>query len=286
MQPLAYVTKDEPAEVYHQRRIDEANAGGLKKILRSPAHFKHWINEGEADNPTFAFGRAFHVAVLEPETFDRCYRVLPKDAPRRPTSLQINAKKPSPETQACVAWWAMWNADGRASLDASDYDRILRMADSVRAHPTAAGLLVGGDREVTFRWQDEETGIACKARADLYLAGEYLMDLKTCTDASAEGFARAVASYHYDLQQAHYLDGIRTCGDSIRYFVFLACEKEAPYVCQPHVLAASAEQRGFALRTRAINRQAECLRTGKWPGYSDDLIETTLPAWAHYGIEA
>jgi exodeoxyribonuclease VIII len=156
------------------------------------------------------------------------------------------------------------------------------MAESARSHPIARGLLAGGDREVTFRWQDEETGIHAKCRADLYAAGEFLLDLKSCRDASPEGFARAVAAYQYDVQQAHYLSGIRANGDSIRWFVFLAIESEAPYVCQPHILDARAEERGWNLRQRALTKQAECLRTGRWPGYSEALNELALPAYAYY----
>lgn len=256
-------------------------------MLQSPAHFKHFVEQGDTDTEAFAFGRAFHAAVLEPDVFDAQFVVVPGDAPRYPTPAQWGAKKRTADSEAAVQWWSAWEAanGGKQRLSASDYDRIRRMADSVRAHPVAAGLLVGGEREITFRWQDEATGLACKARADLYLAGEYLMDLKTCRDASPEGFARAVAGYHYDLQQAHYIEGIRACGDAIRWFVFLACETEAPYVCQPHVLNVQAEQRGVALRTRAITRQAQCVAENRWPGYSDQLNELSLPAWSFYGIE-
>lgn len=276
----------QPEADYHRRRLDVATASGLKQMLRSPAHFAHYVETGGGDSPTLAFGRAFHCAVLEPDRFDLAYRVLPGDAPRRPTPQKINAKAPSDETRRTVAWWDAWNADPRVSLDAEDYDRIRRMADSVRAHPVAAGLLVGGEREVVFEWEDEGTGLDCKARADLYLPGEYLMDVKTCQDASKEGFARAVATYRYSLQLAHYLSGIRTCGDSIRWFVFLAVEHHAPYVCQPHILGPRTEQLGFDLRARAIEKQAACVRDGRWPGYSDALLETEAPAWAYYEIEA
>lgn len=283
------IANDVPAEVYHQRRLDVASASGLKLMLRSPAHFKHWCEDPEADreSPALTFGRAFHMATLEPDVFERTYTVVPANAPRYPTAAQWNAKKPNADSLAAQDWWRAWEAEneGRVKLPTADYDRARYMADSVRAHPVAAGLLVGGDREVTFNWTDEETGLDCKARADLYLGGEYLMDLKTCRDASHEGFARAVTSYMYALQQAHYLSGIRTCGDRIRYFLFLAVESEKPYVCQPYALDVQAEQLGEAQRRKAMRRQAECVRTGKWPGYSENLEELTLPAWAHYGIE-
>lgn len=284
------VLKDESPDTYYRRNLETATASGLKHMLRSPAHFHHWATtpSDDKESPALTFGRAFHCATLEPDVFAKLYTVVPNDAPRYPTAAQWGAKgKRSPDSQAAIDYWLAWNEanSGRIRLAADDYDRACRMADSVRAHPVAAGLLVGGDREVTFKWQDEVTGLRCKSRADLYLSGEYLMDLKSCRDASMEGFARSVASYHYDLQAAHYLDGIRSNGDAIKWFVFLACESEAPYVCQPYILDANAEQRGFTLRNKAISKQAECLKTGRWPGYSDQLSQLTLPAWAFYNLD-
>lgn len=287
--PRLGIFTDEPAESYYVRRLDEASASGLKQMLRSPAHFRHWCASpgDDKESDALTFGKAFHCATLEPDVFVRQYIVVEAGAPRYPTAAQWNAKKRSPDSQAAVDYWTAWNANnaGRTRLSLADYDRARRMADSVRAHPMARGLLVGGDRETTFRWQDEQTGLDCKARADLYASGEFLMDLKTCRDASHEGFARAVASYAYDLQAAHYLDGIRSNGDSIKWFVFLACESEAPYVCQPYLLDAAAETRGVQLRDRAIRKQRECLDAGHWPGYSEQLSTLTLPAWAFFGIE-
>lgn len=285
-QPRVGIFQNEPAETYYQRRLDEASASGLKQILRSPAHFKHWCEHPDNDkqSPALTFGRALHCAVLEPDVFASTYLVLPADAPQRPTAAMLGAKKRSPESEARCAWWAAWDADnaGKIMLSASDYDRVQGMAESARAHPIARGLLAGGQREVTFRWQDEATWMNCKSRADLYAPGEFLMDLKSCRDASPEGFARAVAAYQYDVQMQHYLSGIRANGDSIRWAVLLAIETEAPYVCQPHILDVRAEERGWNLRQKAIKRQAECLRTGRWPGYGEGINEVQLPAYAFY----
>jgi hypothetical protein len=276
-----------PAAQYHTRRLDVASASGLKQVLRSPAHFKHWAEHPEDDksSPALTFGRALHAAILEPDVFLRTYAVVEAGAPKYPTPAQWNAKKSNPDSEAAKAWWKEWEANnaGRIRLSLDDYDRAQRMADSARSHPVAAGLIVGGDREITFRWHDEATGLACQSRADLYAPGEFLMDVKSCRDASAEGFARAVVSYQYGLQHAHYLEGIRACGDAIRWFVFLAIESEAPYVCQPYVLDSHAESLGIAQRQRALTLQSKCLTTGRWPGYSEQLGELTLPAWAFYG---
>lgn len=285
-QPRAGIFHNEAPETYYQRRLDEASASGLKQMLRSPAHFKHWCEHPDNDkqSPALTFGRAMHCAVLEPDVFARTYMILPADAQQRPTAAMLGAKKRSPESEARCAWWAAWDADnaGKIMLSSSDYDRVQGMAESARAHPIARGLLAGGDREVTFRWQDEETGIDSKSRVDLSAPGEFLMDLKTCRDASPEGFARAVASYGYALQADHYLRGAQANGAPVRHFLFLCIEVESPFICQPYVLDVRAEEHGRVMREKAIQRQAECLRTRHWPAYSDALLELALPTWAYY----
>ena len=285
-QPVTGVFYNEPAEVYYRKRLDECNATGMKYMLRSPAHFKHYIEgQDDEDTPAKTFGRMFHCASLEPDVFASTYCVLPEDAPRDLRRFR-DAKKPSIETLDSIDWWDRWESDNRGKVIVSkaDYDKAQFMGQSVRRHPEAAGLLIGGRREVTMRWVDEETGLACKSRVDLYEPGEFQMDLKSCTDASKEGFGRAVASYMYDMQGAHYLDGVRSNGDTIKWFIFLACESSAPYVCQPYILNPPDEERGWILRNKAIKRQAECLKQGRWPGYSDHIEAISMPTWAFYGI--
>ena len=285
-EPRVGIFPDEPASAYYVRRLDEASASGLKQILRSPAHYRHWCQnpDGDKNSPALEFGRLLHCAVLEPDVFARRYAVAPADAPAYPAARSWTAAKSAPDVEKAKDYWRQWEAEhaGMIRVAPADYDKVRAMADSAMAHPVARGLLVGGDREVTFRWQDETTGIACKSRADLYAGGEFLMDLKSCRDASHDGFARAVASYAYDLQAGHYLDGIRSNGDSIRWFVFLAIESEAPYVAQPYFLDARAETRGWNLRQFAMNRLSDCLKSGRWSGYSDNLAELALPAYAFY----
>lgn len=272
-----------PPEVYYQRRLDEANATGLKHMLRSPAHFFHYITSPDDDkqSPALTFGRALHCAVLEPDVFASTYAVVSADAPAYPGVRQWNAKKPSIDSLAAMDWWLQWESDnaGRTRLSAQDYDRIQGMAQSVQNNPVARGMLVGGDREVTFSWQDEETGLDCKARCDLFAADYMMMDLKSCRDASRDGFGRAIEAYGYDLQASHYIDAVRATGQSIKFFLFLCIEAQAPYVAQVHKLAPRTEAAGWDLRQLAIKRQAECLRTGRWPGYSEQVIETEKPEY-------
>jgi hypothetical protein len=289
--PAGRVILDEAPEVYYQRDPCVANATGLKIIhSRTPKHFYHWATHPDFDKRTKAleFGRALHSATLEPDAFEHTYIVLPEDAPDKPTERMLNATgKRTPNSQFRIDWWADFRARtvGKIELSAEDFDRVRYMGESMRSTPEAAGLLVGGHREATLRWVDEETGVACKARVDNFDPGErWMMDLKGCVDAG-EPFARASAGYGYDLAAAHYVDGADACGVPVDYFILLACESEAPYDCVPYYFGPKEQERGRAIRQRAIRQQAECLRTGIWPGRARGLTELTYPTWAFYGIE-
>lgn len=281
----------ESADSYYRRELDVANHTGLTILDgRSPAHFKHWVENPDQDNDTeaLAFGKAFHCATLEPDVFDKTYTVLPANAPARPGRRSWEAKAPSRDMRLAMDWWSNFEhaTRGKVIVTASDYERVRRMAESIQNHSAAvAGLLVGGKREHTFRWRDEETGVRCKARVDNYESGEFMLDLKKTRDASFEAFARSITSYRYDQQAAHYTTGARICDRPVPRYIILACEDVPPYVCQPYFLDPMAEERGFNLRRRAIRKQAQCLNTGIWPGYSTRFEQISLPTFAYFGIE-
>lgn len=284
------VIPDEPPSTYYRRSLDVSNHTGMTILNKqTPAHFRYWVENPAADTDSsdLAFGRAFHCATLEPDTFTRDYVIVPRNAPPYPGARSWSAKNPGKESRAAMAWWSEFEAEnaGRTQITASNYDKSQRMAESMRAHPEGHLYLLGGRREVTFRWTDEETGMKCKARADNYEPRLFLLDLKKTRDASPEGFARSITSYLYDQQAAHYCDGARATDGPVERYVIFACEDTPPYVCQPYCLDPMGEERGLALRRRALRRQAECLRTGRWPGYSDRTEMISLPTFAYYGIE-
>ena len=89
---------------------DGISKSGLDLIARSPLHYfaKYRSPDRERDEPTEAMklGTAVHSAVLEPESFASDYIVVPADAPRRPTTVQLNAKKPSDDTVIAIEWFS------------------------------------------------------------------------------------------------------------------------------------------------------------------------------------
>lgn len=255
-------------ENYH-KDTTHVSKSGLDLISKAPAFYYHQ-HFGAGYNPAkeathYRTGTAFHVAVTEPQTFFDRYAIAPNLSRRT-----IDGREA----------WAEAEATGKIILRANEtetdakvlaYDRIMRMRDSVMRHQLAASLLRSGEAEKIITWIDPDTGAPCKAMLD-WLTAEWCVDLKSTKDASVRGFRKAVIDYRYHVQAAFYLDGLRACGYNPKGFVFIACEKRAPYITETHYLDAAFLEEGRRLYKRDLATYMECKTTGNWPGYSGDKL--------------
>ena len=257
-------------EYHSERYLGLVSNSGLKVLKRSPAHYKAWI-EGKASKTSKAmeFGKAFHMAALEPEKYVLRYAVRPDFG-----DLRTKAAK-----ELRDAW--LEEHTGCIEIASEDHEAIVGMCSSIRLHPAASRLLSGGQREVTLKWTDQETGLRCKARADLWREDmELVGDLKSTEDASPEAFAKSVYNFGYHQQDALYRDGFLACGNPIQHFALVACEKVEPYAVAVYALDADAVSRGSTAARSGIDRLAECVRTNTWNAYSTGVEELSLPRWA------
>jgi exodeoxyribonuclease VIII len=151
---------------------------------------------------------------------------------------------------------------------------------SIHRHDLARKILSKGKGEVTVSWVDEPTGVKCKARADYFVESLGMVaDLKLVEDASLEGFRKSVARYRYFVQDAMYREGFAAVGKPLKYFVFIAVEKEPPYASAIYALDADGIATGFSAVREGINEMARCLETGIFPGYPTGITTIGLPAW-------
>lgn len=273
-----------PADEYHA--IDAMSASGLRRMLRSPFHF----HSARADKATRAKanGTLTHCVMLEPAALLDRYAVVPDDAPRRPSSIQRKAKKPSDDTVAAVRWWDEFEAAtaGKLIVDGPALAAAHAQSLAARSLPDIAALLAEGEAEVSALWVDEATGEACRCRPDWTTPaggdGVILVDGKTCRDASPDGFARSVWSYGYHLQAAWYSDGYALAsGQRVHGFVFAAVESEPPYAAAAYMLGDDVLDKARAINRTLLDRYAECRRSGVWPGYSTGIQLLNLPRWAN-----
>lgn len=232
-------------------------------------------------------GSLAHCAILEPDEFAKRYATLPTDAPRRPTDAQWNAKNPSPESVAAMAWWKEWNAttNGATVITHDQRETAMRQADSVRRLPEMVEALQRGHAETSAYWTDPVTGELCRCRPDwVYEANEssvILLDVKTCADASPAEFRRQIARKRYEVQDGFYSDGYGIAsGKDVLAFVFLAVESGWPYAACALMLDDIGKEQGRRSYRCNLNTYAECRKTGIWPGYSERIEIITLPNWA------
>lgn len=262
---------DIPADQYHAHPA--VGHSGLVRIMRSPAHYQEYVTHPPEPTPAMVFGSAFHVAILEPERFGQTFVVAPKFDRR------------TKEGKAAAEAWEAENA-GKTALTAEHMAAIEQMVASVRNHAGAAKLLSDGMAEMSGFWNDQETGIGCKCRPDfLAMAGETItgiVDVKTCRDASADGFARAIVNFGYDVQAAFYHDGLKALTGRAIPFYFVAVETEPPYAVAAYKASDEVIEVGRAKYRGALQLLKWCRENDRWPAYQPNgEIETiTLPRWA------
>lgn len=253
-------------EQYH---ADPAvSASHLKAVMQSPYHYwsRYVDPERKPIEPTAAMrlGSLAHCAILEPHELPQRYGVTPD---RRSTAGRAAAEQMA--------------AEGIEAVTSSDMALARSMATAVRNHSAAAALLADGKAEQSFWWDDLPTGMRCKCRPDWYF-GSTVVDIKTTTDASPQAFARAVATFAYHVQAAHYLAGLH----GAERFVFVAVEKTYPHAVAVYELDADALALGRTTRDNALDVIAGCQAANVWPGYGDTAIQTlSLPKWASNPIQ-
>jgi len=259
-----------PAADYHRRELGVVSNSALKHVRRSPAHYKAWIDgtAPDKDTPALAFGRAFHMAILEPEKFSSAYVEMPKFDGR------------TKEGKASRAAWEAQHSDAEPLLF-DDMLTITAMSESVRRHPLASQMIREGQAELTLAWKDEETWLSCKSRLDYYVEPlAMIVDVKSTENASWDDFRRDVAKYGYHVQDALYRSAALALDMPVQHFVLLAVEKSPPYAVATFTLDAEGIGRGYQAARRDIDTLAHCMKTGRWPGYSETIQTIEVPFWA------
>ena len=255
----------------------------LDEINRSPFHYwDRYINPDRViPEPTKAMllGSAFHTMVLEPELFERDYIIEPADAPKRPTTVQRNAKKPSTQTLEAIAFWDEFDkkADKKTLVSVEDFERLTIMKQRVNEHPAASTILnLEGVCERSYKWTDKNTGEICKSRPDFHTSdGTLIADLKTRGDASELGFQKSVHNFRYHVQAGWYL---RSFAEA-QQFVFIAVESKPPHLVAVYNASEAMIAAGNRVADKNLALLAECRKANKWIGYSEQITDLDLPRY-------
>jgi hypothetical protein len=275
---------DMPEEVYHSDPVpaESLSSSGARKLLppSCPAIYRYERDHGAGHKRTFDLGHAAHKAVLG----------IGADV------VEVDAD--DWRTKAAREHRDAAYAAGKVPLLAAEVAQVEAMAAAIRLHPMAAALFDharGGKPEQSLFWQQQvlvttpegpqPTPVWRRARLDwlpkLTKSGRLILaDYKTAACAEPGKFARAVFDHGYHQQAAWYIDAVSALGlaDDIA-FVFVVQEKTAPYPVTVCELDVDALRIGRILNQRALSIFADCQRTGRWPGYSDQVELVSPPPW-------
>ncbi len=259
----------EPPDNYHS--VQALSKNMMDHIFTCPAKFKYeWDRMGqkrEKASDTLLLGSLFHAMVLEPDNVAERYAV------KRFSGTTKDGKSEAAEA----------GEKGITLVKADIWETCEGMAERVNALPLIRLAKASGDwtTEQSIYW--EHDGIPCKARLDAVATipgfGRCIIDLKNTLDASPEHIRKALLDFGYHRQAAWYREASSQVGQTAEGFVFVFCEKLAPFVTT--VATVSEEAMNVALEEirTGIELFKECSTSGEWPAYSSQVLSLDLPEW-------
>lgn len=259
-----------PSDQYHRDPGSVSNTM-LTAMNDSPAHCYalHLDPQRPERKATAAMaaGTLAHTMILEPAKLATQYVIRPADIDYRTTLGKL------------------WR--DAQTLQIIDADAVT-LAEQQRAAVFRVGalaeLLARGDAEASVFWDDAATGQRCRARPDWLHWHDSntvtVLDVKTISELTASAIQRAVGTYGYHRQQAHYTNGLRACGITVRKFVFGFVSSGYPVLAGAFVLDQETAQQGADEVAEQLERFAYCQERNEWPAFGDGYQMTGLPAWA------
>lgn len=272
---------DLPISVYHDDQCPGIQASMVCGVGKSYHDYmsKRAERAHYGDGRDFIFGNAVHTAVLEPATFDSRYTVAPPE-PECDKRTKEGKKIYKHWVETVMGPWSKEHGH-KIVLKQEELDDVRVMARRCFEHPKFHTLLSSGQTEVSYFSRCQKTGLLKKCRADLISpSAKIICDLKTTSDASANGFARSVVKFLYHVKAAYYWDILKEIYGEEFVFTFMAAEKAPSYDVQMHELLNVHIQLGQMIYQPKLEYIAKVLRGELTGMYPHDINAITLPKWA------
>lgn len=142
----------------------------------------------KSPSPAMKKGTAFHMLLLQPEEFKKFYTVQPGES------------------------WGV----GKEMVTRTEYETMLECIDIIKRNPKIYQLFQYGAPEVVMVWEDPQTNLMMRSKAD-YMKAFGVTDYKTTSRGlSNQALYREVKQYGYHIQDALYAQGFTILRDAIR----------------------------------------------------------------------
>lgn len=272
--------KDLSNEQYHADKT-AVSSSAVKRIMKSPKSFHAYV-KGEIEfkeTPAMRLGSLLHLALLEPELFQKTYVLEPKFIGKTKDGRDSTR---SGEAKAAREEWKLSLPADAVIVSEDEMHDIEGMIESVMRHRDAKNMLRNGTAEISGYYRDPTTGIKCKIRPDFFLERHMaVMDVKTTEDCSVEAFSRSIWSWRYDIQMGMYCAGIEfITGKKVEYPLYLVIERKPPYECAVYRCDDGLVARGKIDYEACLDKLKFCLETNQWDSYQKKMDYISLPKWA------
>ena len=242
------------------------------------------------DSEALQFGRAFHTYMEDQDAFLQEYavfndeQIIAQILEKRP---DISAPTMTKDYKMAKASFEKENAD-KTIIGLEDFRTIERMKIETQNSPLVQRMVASVSKgsvikegsffstiEVPAEFTGDHAGLAvqCKARPDFLATTDdgvnFIVDWKSCRDASPQAFRSDFFKFRYDVQAVFYS---MVVGINPAHFYFVAIEKTEPfnvgvYSLSQESIARASDDMYDALRRISLYEQG--LDAGKIQAYED-----------------
>ena len=258
-------TANNPMTRAEYEAVPALSYSGMKMLLRSPAHYQHWLKNPLEETKALRLGKATHAAFLTPDVWAATYKSMPADLDRR-------TKDGKATYEAIMS--SLKPGDTLLAFD--EYELATELAFAASRISDNLIYKNGAWVERPLFAQDNRTRI--KGIPDLIDAEGWIYDLKTTDDASERAALRTILNFGYHLQAAHYIRLAHTHRSDIRGFRLIMVEKDAPHQGAVYEIGGELLALGKKEVERAYSIFDRCNESNEWPGYSDTPGAVTVLA--------
>jgi len=270
-------------DVYHSKT--EYLSSSILKMFSFDTGSVEWSRNAYQDKSKMEainFGEAFHVFFLQPDLFDKKYKVMPL------LNLRTNAGK-----EEKLLFDEDCKKNNLIPISSEDMQKLESMKQSAISHPTVNEIMniSGLVFERSYFWKDENE-LLCKCRPDAFVSitnenrpnflrnrkniKNLIVDLKTI--ARIDRMQSQIAELKYHWQDSFYSRGIQfiESGETAFIFIFVSTSFSlGRYSVYPveldHVAKLVASNEVEAI----INEYKEYIQSP-----SNEVISMSLPNWA------
>ena len=298
-----YTSQEMPESVYHSQEMDEYVSGSVlwDYFNRSPAEA---VYGEKKDTAALQFGSMAHMAVLEPELFEKTYArdfeapegCLTSDAAmkswlkahgvtgysaKKGMELVAMVKKAEPEQLCFIDEQAKYQAnnEGKEFIKPDIYDQLMTMRDTMSMYPGYKDMIDGAVIEGSIVGYSDLIGMPVKVKPDIWNE-PVICNYKAVSSAKPDDVLRDCFKFGYFTKE--YLNALivsELTGEFPEVRILAQC-KTAPYVVTGITLTPEQIEIGRVQLEQALELYKACKDAGAYIDYTQgSFIEVETPAW-------